>query len=458
MTALSSPSADSRFGATPAVAGELFAMSWPLIFGFAAGMLGIVVDSAFLASYGTRPVAIFTSNVPLFSLMTYAAAGCGVAATSVLSFYLGSGDEQRASHVLINALMLGLGMIAALCLLIVLSYPIAAPWLGIGQAHYGISLRFMQLWFVGEFFQAIATIGSGLIKAYGNTRVSALLAGSSLITRAICEVGFRLFGAPDDDTALLVVALVNSISWIMPALIATKMCCGAFAPRQAWQGIPSRALIMRLARVALPMMVNTMWVPVAMALATAIMAREGMVAVAAYGFAMRIETAALIVVQAISYGALPLMGRAIGAQDPARLVALLRVAAGWVLGWGAISAVVFWAFGGLVLGHVSADRDINAYLVTYIYFVPISYGFFGLYHISNSFFLVSGRAYLASFAYAARYGFVFAPFCLIFGHFLGARGVFWGIAAANGVVGLGLFSIVCAQLRGILAKANIANP
>jgi Na+-driven multidrug efflux pump len=175
--------------------------------------------------------------------------------------------------------------------------------------------------------------------------------------------------------------------------------------------------------------------PISAALLTKIVALSGIVAVAAFGVASRIESVTSIYLWGIA-GALPaFVGQNVGAGRMDRVQEAVNLAVKFCLSAGLCLVLAALIGGTAVVSHFSDNPEVRALAVFYLRVVSLGYGLTGMVLIASQTMNALHRPLPAASINLARTVGITLPFALI-GHYLGQiHGVFIAIAAAGATCG-----------------------
>ncbi len=113
--------------------------------------------------------------------------------------------------------------------------------------------------------------------------------------------------------------------------------------------VQMRASAWPFAQIAGPAMISQLMPPLAAMVATALVARSGDQAVAAWGMASRLESFSIVLVLGMTMALPPWLGRCYGANDWATVRRLMQVAAGMVVAWQVLLGLVMALLAFMVL-------------------------------------------------------------------------------------------------------------
>ncbi|MCK5885895.1 MAG: MATE family efflux transporter, partial [Alcanivorax sp.] len=132
------------------------------------------------------------------------------------------------------------------------------------------------------------------------------------------------------------------------------------------------------AQIAGPAMISQLMPPLAAMLATALVARAGDQAVAAWGMASRLESFSIVLVLGMTMALPPWLGRCYGGNDWETVRRLMRVAAAMVIGWQVLLGLAMALLAAPLAGLLVETAPVQAYLTLLIRWLPPSYGLLGV--------------------------------------------------------------------------------
>ncbi|GAB2784261.1 MATE family efflux transporter [Halomonas shantousis] len=412
----------------------------------AIGVLSLLgfqlVDSAFIARLGTVPLAAQSFTFPLSFLMIGVQVGLGIAIAALVSRALGAGESARARRL--GSLVL-IGGSAAIALLAVVLWALQIPIFRRLGAD-GETLILIRTYWAPQLFAnwlgALLYFGYSLFRAHGDTR----LPGKMMVLTSLLNLGLDpllIYGAgPFPGLGLPGAAWATALSFGTGLVILMRRL-----GRQDWlsrEGLAeeSRRSAGTFLGIAGPAMVSQLMPPLSAMLATAIVARLGETAVAAWGLASRLETVCLMVVLALTMSLPPWLGRCYGSDDWPRIRQLMRIAIRAVVAWQLGLGIVMALAAPWVAQALSGNPEVRGDLATLIRAMLPSYSLLGLCIL-----VVSASNALGWPFRAMVLSFVRLFVCYLPGVWLGVTlggmtGLALGAALGNvlaGVLALGLF-------------------
>ncbi|MEZ4339337.1 MAG: MATE family efflux transporter, partial [Sandaracinaceae bacterium] len=159
-------------------------------------------------------------------------------------------------------------------------------------------------------------------------------------------------------------------------------------------------------------------------------------AVAAYGVGTRIEGLSMIGVFALTAAITPFVGQNLGAGHGDRIKGALGFVAKASLLWGGGCAALLFVIAPMIARIFNDDAEVVEMTETYLRIVPISYAPYGLAILVASLFNAMDMPVKATVLAALRLVGLAIPLAWIGSELFELTGVFLGIVAANGIMGI----------------------
>jgi len=356
------------------LARSLFQMTWPMLFGVLS-LLGFqLVDAAFIGQLGVRPLAALGFTVPVMQLVIGTQVGIGIATTALVSRAVGAGQTERSRRLGGLVVVCGAVVITVLCLLIwVVRRPLLTA-LGASPSLLPLVYGYWIPWLLSAWTGAALYFGYSVCRAHGNTRLPGLMmVVTSLINLVLDPLYIFVFGWGLPGAALATLTAFGvGATVIYPRLLSRRWL------RFDLHALPPLPALKQLGAISGPAMVSQLMPPLSAMLATALVARFGSAAVAAWGLGTRLEFFSIVAVLALTMSMPPMVGRFLGAGDLDTVRALVRIAVRFVLAWQLVIAVVWFVSSGVIAGLLTGDAGVASTLGVYLRRVPLSYGGLGV--------------------------------------------------------------------------------
>jgi len=428
---------------------HLVRMTAPMIWGILAMMAFNVTDTWFVAQLGTRELAAMSFCFPV--VMAHVSLGIGLMAgtSSVLARALGRARHERVRRLATDALALSLLLSA---LLSAVGLAVLEPLfraMGADDDLLPLIADYMTVWLAGYVFFLVPMVGMGAIRATGDSafpsRVMIAAAAFNLVLDPLLIFGLAGFPRLELEGAALATVIARATT-LVAGYWAIHFRLGMLSfelPSVAAVGASWRALL----HVGGPAAAAHMIIPLADAVAVALIAPFGAVAVAGFGVATRIEAVSLVVFFAMSAIIGPFVGQNLGAGRRDRILQAMRLSALFCLGLGIVLAAgLALAAGGLVR-LFDDDGAVIAVGRAYLWTVPLSYGAAGIVMVVNAAFNGLGQPLPATAISAGRMVVLYLPAAWAASHVLGVNGIFAAYAAANLAAGAIAWGWISRALR-----------
>jgi Na+-driven multidrug efflux pump len=333
-----------------------------------------ITEALLVGRLGTAALAGYALVLPLLLLMQMASVGAmGGGVASAVARALGAGRAEEAAALVRHASVIALAAAALFAL------PV---WLGGGALFRAIAgpgeaadeaTAYAALLFAGAFPAWLANTWASVLRGMGEMRAPARILAACWLAQPILSAALMAaMGLPGAGLAYAL-CFAAAAAALGARVFAPR---GAAAPRLA--GPLSGALFRRILAVGLPATAMAALANLTTLLVTALVARHGTAAVAAYGIGVRLEFLLVPLSHAVGVALTALVGRAVGAGawDTARRTAWRG---GWIAGAGGLAIGLSVALAAPALAALfSADAAVREALTLFLRIVPPAFGAFGL--------------------------------------------------------------------------------
>ena len=357
---------------------QLWQQTWPMALGVMSLLGFYLVDSIFVARLGTAPLAAQSFTFPLSFLVIGVQVGIGIAIAALISRAIGAGQQDQANRL--GALVLTGGglLLGVLLLLLWLLQTPAFSLIGASEAIRELIRPYWAIQVLAMWVGGVLYFGYSLFRAHGNTRFPGLMMVLTSLLNLILDP-LLIFGVGDwEGFGLPGAALASLLAFSIGMIILVLALRG-----QGWVQRHGMLLQMRVsawpfAQIAGPAMISQLMPPLAAMLATALVARAGDQAVAAWGMASRLESFSIVLVLGMTMALPPWLGRCYGGNDWDTVRRLMRVAAAMVIGWQLVLGLLMALLAAPLAGLLVETAPVQSYLTLLIRWLPPSYGLLGV--------------------------------------------------------------------------------
>ncbi len=428
---------------------HLLRMTLPMVGGIFSMIAGNLVDTWFVARLGTDALAAISFTFPVVFTLSSVAIGLGAGSSSVLARALGRDDPEGVRRLTTDALILSVGITAALAVVGVLTIAPLFAALGAPAEMIPHIARYMQIWYLGIVFVVVPMVGMSAIRATGDARLPALLMISAAALNAALDPLFIFGLGPIPGLGLqgaAVAAVISRATSLLGALYILHARMGLISTARP----PLRALrrsFAQILHVGLPAAGTNAIIPLSTGVITAMLAGFGPEVVAGFGLCSRVEAVALVIFYAMSSIIGPVVGQNLAAGQVGRVQRALGLSARFCLAYGLLLALALALLGQPIALRFDAHPGVVAVAARYFLIVPISYGAAGMVMINNAAFNGMGRPLPAVLVSLTRMVGIYVPLAYAGSRLWGASGLFAAYALANGVCGVGAYLWACRVSR-----------
>ncbi|MCB9741843.1 MAG: MATE family efflux transporter [Alphaproteobacteria bacterium] len=422
--------------ASPLLAGDvrrvLREQSVPMAVGVVFMLLVSLIDTYWASRLGPDPLAAMSFSFPVIGVVLNVALGLMVGTSVVVARSLGAGHREDADRLSTHALLLGLGVVAFVSVLGVLSIRPLFSALGAQADLLPVIEGYMFIWYASAAVLVVPMMVNGVLRAHGDARTPRDTMILIAFVNGLLDPLFIFGWGPIPAMGLEGAAVATAIARLVGGLAA------AFALVRAKAldlHLPSPAELLRswsrILKVGVPVTITNVLGPIATAMFTAIVAAQGQDAVAGYGIGARIEALVLIAPIALSSGLSPFVGQNWGAHLKDRVSEGVRISVRFCIAWG-LGALVLLLFTAPLIAQAFTDKpDIQEAVVLYLRVVPLGYASYGVMMTVNSTFNAMDHATRATWLSVLRSILIAVPVAWVGGQLLGLTGVYIGLVVGS---------------------------
>lgn len=334
---------------------EIARLAIPALGALVAEPLYVLADTAVVGNIGTTELAglavassALLSGYAIFIFLAYGT-------TAAVSRLLGAGREDDAATQAIQGMWLAaaIGM-AVGTIVVVTPGPIVAALGATGDVRTNAEI-YLRISALGIPAQLLTFAGTGYLRGLQDTRTPLVVAVAAAVGNLVLEV-VLIFGLGFGIGAS---ALSTVVAQVLTAAVYVGLVQRAVARRGlSWR--PDLSSIRALGRTGGDLLVRTIALRGALTLATAVAARIGASDVAAHEIAFAVMSLLALALDAIAIAGQALIGRYLGADDPATAREAGRRMLQIGLAAGAVSAVVVLAVRPVLPEVFSDDPEVVA--------------------------------------------------------------------------------------------------
>jgi putative MATE family efflux protein len=292
---------------------EIVRLAVPALGALVAEPLYVLVDTAIVGHLGTRQLAgLAVAGIAL----TAAYALCNFLAystTGAVARRLGAGRAGEATAIGVDAAWLALGLGVVLAVAGVIGAPLVVDAMGASSDARPFALTYLRISALGAPAYLIALAGAGFLRGMQDTRTTLVIAVGANVVNLVLEVTL-VYGL---DLGIAGSAWGTVVAQV-GAAIAYVVILGHAARRVHAHLRPDPRGVRQVAVVGGPLVVRTGALLAVSITVTALAARIDDVAVAAHQIAFQVNLLLALMLDALAIAAQAMVGRSLGAGEPAR--------------------------------------------------------------------------------------------------------------------------------------------
>ena len=392
-----------------------------------------VVDTYYAGLISTHALAALSLAFPVFFIITASGGGMATGATALIGTALGKDDREKAGELAYQAVTMGLVMAVLIGGVGIWFLPIFFGILGAKGPYLQVCLDYMTPIYLGAVFFNLIYMFNAILNAKGNTKPHRNFLIAGFFLNLILDPWFIFggFGLPAMGAAGLSIATVF-IMLLGNIYIGRKAFQSGII---TWQGfkpfIPRPGLLLEIARQGLPAAANYLTISLGSFVITYFFSQHGETAVAAYGIGTRVEQIMLMPSMGLNTATLALVAQNHGARRFSRIPEAMRIGylyGGVVMTVGTLGAFFFARQFMELFTH---DARVISIGIDYLEVVA-----FLLYSYVVLFVSVAGmqgvkRPMFAFGLGVTRQFLLPIPVLWLFSHWMGVKGIWWGVFAVN---------------------------
>ncbi|MEX0923127.1 MAG: MATE family efflux transporter [Rhodovibrionaceae bacterium] len=415
------------------VSQHLVRMTLPMIWALIAVIGFNVADTYFVAQLGTDELAAISFTFPIVLVVISLSVGFGSGAASVVARALGAGERGRAKQLTTAALLLaalvGLGLMA---FGLAISDPLFRL-LGAEERLLPLIHDYIDIWFVAIPFFLVPMCGNGCLRGAGDTRLPSMIMIFAALLNIVLNplLIFGLWGFPRMEMEGAAVATLIARA----AALAASISVLHFRERMiAWR-LPALPTLLgcwaAVIHVGIPSAGTQMIKPIGLAVATALVASFGSVAVAGFGVATRLEAFFFVPIFALASVIGPVVGQNGGAGRYDRVAEAMRFSYLLCAIFGGGAALALALGGPFFAGLFNENPEVIEAAALYLWIVPVTYFFEGVVQNVTGAFNGLGKPGPAILIAGAKVFALYLPLAWLGEQVFGLTGIFAAAAIAN---------------------------
>ncbi|WP_254795806.1 MATE family efflux transporter [Moritella viscosa] len=412
-------------------------MAVPMAYGLLAVLGFSLVDTYFVSLLGTQALAAISFTFPVTFFVSALAMGLGTGLSACLARLLGQGQHQNAARLTSDGLLLALTTILTVAIIGINSIEPLFKVLGATESLMVYIQDYMFYWYIAIPFLVIPMVGNAAIRATGDTKTPSRVMIIAGFMNGILDP-LLIFGiGPFPELGVKGAAIASGLSWLITFAVAIYLL--RYREQLLLLTKPNLGNMLKnwrkITAIGLPASLTNMLSPVNNAFVMWQLATFSTTAVAAYGAGTRLEAILLIGMIAVSSMLSPFIAQNSSANNPQRCLTAIKLAIRYSL----ISQLSIYLLIALAAPYIatlfSDDVAVISHLSLYLYIIPATFAMQGIMMAVASSLNGFNRP-ISALSLSLSRSLLIITLSSLGAHYCGEKGIFFGIASANVLVGL----------------------
>ena len=432
---------------TGSIPGNLISLTLPMMLGMISMVAFNLIDTYFVGKLGEKELAALSFTFPVIMVVFSVIQGLGIGATALISKSIGKNDWAKAARETTDSVALTLLLTGLFISIGLLTIDPVLKVLGADGETAGMAKEYMEIWFFALFFVSVPFVGNSAIRATGDAKTPTYIMLFAVIVNAILDpiliFGYLGFPALGLKGAAIATAISRGLTMVLSFYILIrrdKLITFEIPTWKVISGCWSSILF-----IALPSGLARLVVPIATGVITALLARYGEFAVAAYGVGSRIEFLANSLIFALAASIGPFVGQNIGKGNLDRVAGGVKVSNQFAILWGLFSWGILALASRQIASIFNSNEEVIQTVQLFLWIVPAGFGLQGILSVINSSLNTLNKPLQASLIIVIQMLILGLPAIYLGMNLAGIRGIFIGIAvmyALGGLLSLGANRII----------------
>ncbi|MGF3067055.1 MATE family efflux transporter [Facklamia sp. P12950] len=420
----------------------ILTISAPLMINNLVRTFYTVADGLFLAQLSAEDFAASAFSWPLNFFFISLGMGIGVAATALLSNFLGSKQYERVQVYVDNTLLLTLSLGIVLAFLGYLATPWMLSVMGGSGSFLDKSIIYFKISFIGLAFDFAYFTYQAILNAQGNTKIMTAISAISMTINIILDPIFiydkvPILNVPGLGWGIAGAAWATVVSKIVLIVLAIYVVSQQSRIQPQLKGIrfdwPTSQHIMKL---ALPSFLGYGGSSLGFTVMNALITSYGTNTLAAFSMVNRISDIVMQPQMGVGMALTSIVGQNMGAKLYTRANQIFKRAIIFILFMSVISSALMILFQQPILSifiKESADSDLWMQAKEYLAYTAFIIFFMGLFAALNGFFQGCGQTKYSMLMTLGRLWFIRVPIVMYLRYFtdLGSTGIWISMLVSN---------------------------
>ncbi|MBR9682934.1 MATE family efflux transporter [Candidatus Woesearchaeota archaeon] len=404
-------------------------VSLPLVVAFLLQTSFNIIDGIFVGRIGAEALAAVSLAFPMIFLMISLAAGLGVGATSLIARSIGAKDYKKANNAAEHSLLLFfiLGLFFTVFGLMFGKH--LFKLIGATGTVLQLTIDYTNIIFAGSIFLFLVFIANNILRGEGNMKIPMFVMGGSAILNVILDpififvLGWGVKGAAIATVVSRAVACIAVFVYLLTDRATIKISMRYFKYQYS--------IIKEIFRIGILSSVSQVLTSISMFILTAIVAKFGTEAIAAYGIAFRLEGIAFMPLIGLTAAVMTIVGQNVGAKNLSRSRRTTFNASVMGIVYSLLVGICFFIFAVPLAKLFNNNHQVVYQASLYLVINAITYMFIAIILVINGSFLGAGMALPPLSMNILRSVIIVIPLAIFLSKMYGLMGVWIAIAIAS---------------------------
>ncbi|NTG03432.1 MATE family efflux transporter [Agrobacterium rhizogenes] len=424
----------------PRVMRLVLTIALPAVAGLAASAGHHAINAIFLGALGPEVLAGISLVMPLFLLVAATGQGLGIGLATLLARHLGEGDVPAASSVAVTALAATIPIGIVLSVLIYLGLPSFVGALGASNELLAPGLNYGRLLAFGVTLGLLQAVCDFIAIAEGNSRFSMIVLIASFALNAILDPVF-IFLLQFRETGAAFATILSSVAALLCYVVY-------FQRRWGKVRVTMRLVHWQLLRPIARIGVSAAATSIVTGVGFLVLLREAAVhggdaGVAATAIAIRLMTLGQLPVFGFCLGAQSVVSHAVGAGDPLRVRAIIRVMLAVTIPVASLYSALLFLGAEPIVRLFTDSPEVAAAAISYLRALFPVFPLAAFQSVLLVMLQSRGRAGLSAVVGLAPQGYLLIPLLLLLPLWIGFAGV--ALAPAGAAILAAVLGLVIAR-------------
>lgn len=429
----------------------LFRLAFPSVLTTLTTVIYSLTDTFFIGKLGTEALGALTVSFPIFALIGSVGLVFGIGGASVISRFLGAGDNDKADTagflvisgvVVLGIIITGFSFTFLRKLLVVF---------GSTDTILPYAYRYARILVFGSFLTIINMSLSYTIRAEGNVRFTMIAMVTGTVANIILDPLFIFvfgFGIEGAGVATVAAQFITGCFYLLYYRSRRAAVRIRFHRQTGAERIGTE-----IVKIGIPSLINQGLLSIVIAVLNTIAGQYGDAALGAIGIVIRVFFFAVYLIFGFCRGLQPIVGFNYGAGKLERVRSAAKTAAFWLTVFSLLFGIFLLLFPARIMMLFSSSTEMINLGSKLLRSIGLLFPFFGFEAVMITLYQALGAAVPAALLALVRQGFLLVPVVLILYPFFGLDGLIYSFPVNDFLVLL-ITVFFAVRLRRILSPRS----